>query len=278
MLNPSGDVLRDSHHPSPSMSEGDLGMIIIRIEEDLHFGNVTQLKEIIRRIEIFGAPHVHPSEERRDLPINGLIIQMENVTAIDAESVSILREIIQEFQSRDCHVYFVNLKDQPHLFLRRGRVIGPKGILGKQCLFATLSEAIESMRKEIQEQMQRHEIVDMNEESDFDPISPVLRIGSINSPASPPPPSFFSRHHEDPSPSLSPAPALAPVPAPTPDTDSFKSEDERRKSKIVDIPRSKAKNDEELWESLLESGTAMSFSFRGDSLKKTVSFSRVDRD
>jgi MFS superfamily sulfate permease-like transporter len=106
---------------SPSNREG---IVLIRVEESLHFGNASQLREIIRRIELFGAPHVHPSAEKSSIPVRGLILDLEPVLLIDAEAVTILEEIVNDFLNRGIPILFIHIHKQPRKMMRRGGIIG----------------------------------------------------------------------------------------------------------------------------------------------------------
>ena len=52
-------------HPIPSSSHTLSSLLIIRIEEGLFFGNSGQLKDRLKRVEVFGDLNVHPGEEPR---------------------------------------------------------------------------------------------------------------------------------------------------------------------------------------------------------------------
>ena len=161
MLNPSGGQLEGDKVYHRKLDDG---IIIIRIDEPLHFGNSVQLKEIIRRIEVFGAPHIHPSADPHLSPLRGLIVHMKNATTIDAESVSVFREIIKEFSGRGIFVHFVRLQKQPNEYLRRGRIVGDWGLLGDDCVFVSLSQSVKSMRSKVERKIiEEVDIEDMND-------------------------------------------------------------------------------------------------------------------
>ena len=165
MLNPSGGQLEgDKVYPRKL----DDGIIIIRVDEPLHFGNSCQLKEIIRRIEVFGAPHIHPSADPHLSPLRGLIVHMKNATSIDAESVSVFREIIKEFSGRGIFVHFVKLQKQPNEYLKRGKIIGDWGLLGDDCVFGSLNQSVRSMRYKVERKIiEEVDIEDMNDVPDY---------------------------------------------------------------------------------------------------------------
>lgn len=96
------------------------GVLIISIDESLFFGNTGQLKERLRRIEIYGQVGIHPSEdpltaqsnfERRRLPIQEIIFDFEGVLSIDACAIQIFTEVIDDYHERGIGVSIVKLND-----------------------------------------------------------------------------------------------------------------------------------------------------------------------
>ncbi|KAG5462646.1 MAG: hypothetical protein BJ554DRAFT_4246 [Olpidium bornovanus] len=57
----------------PAQAEHLHGTLIIKIEESLHFANTGQLKDRLRRVELFGDFSVHPSEAARLPPVLNVI-------------------------------------------------------------------------------------------------------------------------------------------------------------------------------------------------------------
>jgi MFS superfamily sulfate permease-like transporter len=77
------------------------GMILIRFEEGLFFGNVGQLKEKLKRIELHGDLGIHPGEDPIEVdfeedscldgireeptnPLTSVIFDMKAVSSLDA--------------------------------------------------------------------------------------------------------------------------------------------------------------------------------------------------
>ena len=65
-----------SIHEAPSVESLD-SLLIIRIEEGLFFGNTGQLKERLKRIEVFGDLKVHPGEDPRRPIVDGIEVVSE---------------------------------------------------------------------------------------------------------------------------------------------------------------------------------------------------------
>ncbi|KAJ3033463.1 Solute carrier 26, partial [Rhizophlyctis rosea] len=142
------------------------GALIIRIEEGLFFGNTGQLKDRLKRIEVYGDLKVHPGEEPKrvavavaggDAPGSGadggegsddgavraVIFDFGGVTNIDASAAQILLEIVEEYHHRRITVCFVKLRERCKLkFLRSGIY----DLVGPGHFFRKIREAIEYLR------------------------------------------------------------------------------------------------------------------------------------
>jgi MFS superfamily sulfate permease-like transporter len=65
------------------------GVLIVRIEDGLFFGNINSLRDSLKRVELHGTLFVHPGDEPSfsESSMNGLsdiILDMSSVTEIDA--------------------------------------------------------------------------------------------------------------------------------------------------------------------------------------------------
>ncbi|KAJ3101434.1 Solute carrier 26 [Phlyctochytrium planicorne] len=126
------------------------GALVIRIEEGLFFGNTGQLKDRLKRVEMYGELGVHPGEMPRrgrtvgvrnerfgedeggeeeakledmgeDSGIKGVVFDISSVQEVDASATQTLLEIVESYHSRNILVCFVKLRDscKPH-FMRSG--------------------------------------------------------------------------------------------------------------------------------------------------------------
>ncbi|KAI8066768.1 sulfate transporter family-domain-containing protein [Gongronella butleri] len=119
-------------------------VMIIRIEEPLFFANTGQLKDRLRRLEIFGDMSIHPSEEPRLQESSFVIFDVGSMPYIDASAVHILRDIVQAYQARQVSVFFVHLRPRPHITFQKSGLIE---LIGKDHLFRKVSEAIDSIEQ-----------------------------------------------------------------------------------------------------------------------------------
>ncbi|KAG1471473.1 hypothetical protein G6F56_002101 [Rhizopus delemar] len=88
-------------------------VLIVRIEEGLFFANTGQLKDRLRRLEMFGDMSIHPSENPRRNDSLYTIFDVGSMPTIDASAIQILLEIVQAYKARSVKVYFVRLREQP---------------------------------------------------------------------------------------------------------------------------------------------------------------------
>ncbi|KAG1727653.1 sulfate transporter family-domain-containing protein [Suillus paluster] len=108
------------------------GILIIRIRESLDFANTAQLKERLRRLELYGPERTHPSEEPRRQPASKLVFHMADVETCDASAVQIFHELLETYQNRGVGLYMTHLRSGPRrMFERAGieELLGLRGIL-----------------------------------------------------------------------------------------------------------------------------------------------------
>ncbi|KAG6818411.1 hypothetical protein H0H93_005194 [Arthromyces matolae] len=69
---------------NPEAEERADGTLIVRIRENLDFANTAQLKERLRRLELYGVQKSHPSEAPRRQQASVLVFHLADVETIDA--------------------------------------------------------------------------------------------------------------------------------------------------------------------------------------------------
>ncbi|KAI8093170.1 sulfate transporter family-domain-containing protein [Halteromyces radiatus] len=121
-------------------------VLIIRIEEPLFFANTGQLKERLRRLEIFGDMSIHPSESPRLNESSFTIFDVGSMPYIDASAVQILMEIVLAYHARQVSVFFVKLRSRPMATFEKSGLLD---LVGKDHIFSKVSDAIEAIEKEI---------------------------------------------------------------------------------------------------------------------------------
>ncbi|KAG2122347.1 sulfate transporter family-domain-containing protein [Suillus clintonianus] len=118
------------------------GILIIRIRESLDFANTAQLKERLRRLELYGPERTHPSEEPRRQPASTLVFHMADVETCDASAVQIFHELLETYQNRGVELFVTHLRSGPREMFERA---GIEELLGSEAFFATLGEAMTSI-------------------------------------------------------------------------------------------------------------------------------------
>lgn len=90
------------------------GCLIVKIPEPLTFANTADLKNRLRRLELYGSNRAHPALPRtRPQTDKNIIFDVHGVTSIDASATQILLEIVQAYVDRSVRVFFCRLP-APH--------------------------------------------------------------------------------------------------------------------------------------------------------------------
>jgi MFS superfamily sulfate permease-like transporter len=84
--------------------------LVVRIRESLSFANTGQLKERLRRLELYGPKKSHPSDSPRRKDAKAVILHMGDVDEIDASALQILSELVTSYHERGVGIYFAHLK------------------------------------------------------------------------------------------------------------------------------------------------------------------------
>ncbi|KAK6346649.1 hypothetical protein TWF696_006769 [Orbilia brochopaga] len=84
------------------------GCLIVKIPEPLTFANAGDLKNRLRRLEIYGSMMAHPSLPRlRSEEHNmNVVFDVHGMTGIDGSGTQVLYEIVESYRERGVRVYF----------------------------------------------------------------------------------------------------------------------------------------------------------------------------
>ncbi|KAI9568884.1 sulfate transporter family-domain-containing protein [Boletus coccyginus] len=132
------------------------GTLIVRIRESLDFANSSQLKGRLRRFELYGAHHAHPSEEPRRQPPSVLVFHMADVDSCDASyvfshlsfcspsirmsrAVQIFHELLESYKSRGVLLYITHLRPGIREVFENAGIVK---LLGPDVFYNTLGDAI----------------------------------------------------------------------------------------------------------------------------------------
>ena len=87
------------------------GALIVKIPEPLTFANPGELKNRLRRLELYGTNHAHPSLPRMRAPEHNknIIFDVHGVTSIDGSGTQVLFEIVKSYADVGARVFFCRL-------------------------------------------------------------------------------------------------------------------------------------------------------------------------
>ncbi|KAL0955588.1 hypothetical protein HGRIS_001824 [Hohenbuehelia grisea] len=124
---------------NPEAEEPVSGALIVRIQESLDFANTSQLKERLRRLELYGVERSHPSEEPRRPQASVLVFHMADVATCDASAAQIFYELFDEYKSRGVKLFVTHLHSGPRRTFEKAGVVE---LLGPDHLQATVADAM----------------------------------------------------------------------------------------------------------------------------------------
>lgn len=84
------------------------GALIVKIPEPLTFANTGDLKNRLRRLELYGSSRAHPSLPRMRSPEHNknIIFDVHGVTSIDGSGTQVLYEIVNSYTDRGVRIFF----------------------------------------------------------------------------------------------------------------------------------------------------------------------------
>lgn len=87
------------------------GCLIVKIPEPLTFTNTSDLKNRLKRVEMYGSTKAHPAQKRvRDARMTKYIIfDLNGMTEIDSSAAQILKEILTNYEDRKIYSFFIRV-------------------------------------------------------------------------------------------------------------------------------------------------------------------------
>jgi MFS superfamily sulfate permease-like transporter len=84
------------------------GCLIVKIPEPLTFANTGDLKNRLRRLELYGTTSAHPALPRVRSPEHNrnIIFDIHGVTGLDGSGTQVLEEIVRNYRDRGVRVFF----------------------------------------------------------------------------------------------------------------------------------------------------------------------------
>ncbi|KAF8911625.1 sulfate anion transporter [Gymnopilus junonius] len=124
---------------NPEAEESVTGALIIRIRENLDFANTAQLKERLRRLELYGIDRLHPSEEPRRQQASVLVFHLADVESCDASAAQIFFELLEEYKNRGVGHYMAHVRPQLQRTFEKAGIVD---LLGTDAFRENVADAI----------------------------------------------------------------------------------------------------------------------------------------
>ncbi|CUA67011.1 Putative sulfate transporter YPR003C [Saccharomyces cerevisiae S288c] [Rhizoctonia solani] len=129
----------------PDAIEDVPGLLIVRVRESLDFANTGQLKERLRRLELYGPAKAHPSEAPRRNDASVVVFHMSDVETIDASAVQIFKELVEQYRERGVSTFFAHLRQEQREKFEKAEIIE---IIGEDHITETVADAMAVLERE----------------------------------------------------------------------------------------------------------------------------------
>ncbi|RXW25650.1 hypothetical protein EST38_g222 [Candolleomyces aberdarensis] len=124
---------------NPEAEEAVSGVLIVRIRENLDFANTAQLKERLRRIELYGIHKLHPSEEPTRQQASVLVFHLADVDSVDASAAQIFHELLEEYRNRGVDLYLTHVHHRAYKTFAKAGIVE---LIGADAFRETVADAI----------------------------------------------------------------------------------------------------------------------------------------
>ncbi|KAI9156758.1 hypothetical protein LWI28_011728 [Acer negundo] len=121
------------------------GIVIVRVDAPIYFANISYIKDRLREYEV----HVDKSTRRGPEVerIYFVILEMSPVTYIDSSAVQALKDLHQEYKSRDIQMAISNPNREVLLTLSKSDVVE---LIGKEWYFVRVHDAVQVCLQHVQ--------------------------------------------------------------------------------------------------------------------------------
>ncbi|EOA20099.1 hypothetical protein CARUB_v10000377mg [Capsella rubella] len=114
------------------------GIVIVRIDAPIYFANISYIKDRLREYEVAVDKYTNRGLEVER--INFVILEMSPVTYIDSSAVEALKELYQEYKTRDIQLAISNPNKDVHLTIARSGMVE---LVGKEWFFVRVHDAVQ---------------------------------------------------------------------------------------------------------------------------------------
>ncbi|KAG5237647.1 sulfate transporter [Salix suchowensis] len=121
------------------------GIVIVRIDAPIYFANISYIKDRLREYEadVDKSARHGPDVER----IHFVILEMSPITYIDSSAVQALKDLHQEYKSRDIEICISNPNQDVLLTLTKAGIVE---LIGKEWYFVRVHDAVQVCLQHVQ--------------------------------------------------------------------------------------------------------------------------------
>ncbi|KAH8115181.1 sulfate anion transporter [Phellopilus nigrolimitatus] len=124
---------------NPEAEEDVPGAMIVRLRDDLDFANTAQLKERLRRLELYGQHKSHPSDAPRREQASVIVFHLADLETCDASAAQILYELLETYKTRGVAVFIAHLRAAPRVTFERAGIVA---LLGEDAFYEDVAAAM----------------------------------------------------------------------------------------------------------------------------------------
>ncbi|KAF8525973.1 sulfate permease [Hysterangium stoloniferum] len=125
---------------NPEAIEPLPGVLIVRVRESLDFANSAQMKERLRRLELYGVEHKHPSEAPTRQHAQVIVFHLADMDNCDVAATQVFFELIEAYKNRAVNVFVCHLRPGPNDVFEKAGVID---LLGRDAVFENVTSAMQ---------------------------------------------------------------------------------------------------------------------------------------
>lgn len=121
------------------------GIVIVRIDAPIYFANISYIKDRLREYEIEGDGSTRRGPEVTR--VHFVILEMAPITYVDSSAVQALKDLHQEYKSRDIQIAISNPNREVLLTLTKAGVVD---LIGKEWYFVRVHDAVQVCLQRVQ--------------------------------------------------------------------------------------------------------------------------------
>ncbi|XP_073305704.1 sulfate transporter 4.1, chloroplastic-like isoform X2 [Primulina huaijiensis] len=121
------------------------GIVIVRIDAPIYFANISYIKDRLREYEIEGDGSTKRGPEVTR--VHFVILEMAPITYVDSSAVQALKDLHQEYKSRDIQIAISNPNREVLLTLTKAGVVD---LIGKEWYFVRVHDAVQVCLQHVQ--------------------------------------------------------------------------------------------------------------------------------